>query len=192
MSTGALGLWPACELMIYMMRQLIFVLTAVSPLLALAGQGGGRLSPHETASLDLSNDKITISYGRPYLKGRKVGNEVAPYGQVWRLGADEATKITVTHKTRLGDKLDLEPGSYSLFAVPGADKWTVIVNKVANQWGAFSYKQSEDLGRFDAPVKPASPPVEQFTITLTKQSENAGTLTFSWGDASVTTSVKAM
>jgi Protein of unknown function (DUF2911) len=178
--------------MIYMTRQLIYVLTAVFPLLAVAGQGGNRVSPHETASLDLTNDKITISYGRPYLKGRKVGNEVAPYGQVWRLGADEATKITVTGKTRLGDKLDLDPGSYALFAVPGADKWTIIVNKVADQWGAFSYKQSEDLGRFDVRVKPASSPVEQFTTTLAKQSGDAGTLTFAWGDASVTTSVKSM
>jgi hypothetical protein len=149
------------------------------------------VSPHETVSLDLKGDKITISYGRPYLKGRKVGQEVAPYAQVWRLGADEATKITVSGKTRIGE-LDLAPGSYSLFAIPNADKWTIIVNKVADQWGAFSYKQSDDLGRFDVPVKTASSPAEQFTIALNKESENSGTLTLSWGGVSVSMPVKAL
>jgi hypothetical protein len=147
-------------------------------------------SPHEKVAITLKGDQITISYGRPYLKGRKVGDQVAPYGQVWRLGADEATKITVTAKTKLGE-LDLEPGSYSLFAIPAQDKWTIIVNKTAEQWGAFSYKQSDDLGRFDVPVKAASPPVEQFTITFTKQSDTTATLSLAWGDASVSTTVKA-
>lgn len=157
---------------------------------ALACGQSKRVSPHETASIDLKGDQVTISYGRPYLKGRKVGDQVAPYGQVWRLGADEATKLTLTAKTRIGE-LDLEPGSYSLFAIPGADKWTIIVNKVADQWGAFSYKQSQDLGRFDVPVKAGGSPVEQFTISLTKQSDTSATLTMAWGDASVSTSVKS-
>jgi hypothetical protein len=170
-----------------MNRRVALLLAAVAPLLAAQGN---RVSPHETVSLDLKGDKITISYGRPYLKGRKVGQEVAPYGQVWRLGADEATKITATGKTRIGE-LDIEPGSYSLFAIPNADKWTIIVNKTADQWGAFSYKQSDDMGRFDVPVKHASSPVEQFTITLNKDSETAGTLTLAWGDTSVSTTVKA-
>jgi Protein of unknown function (DUF2911) len=172
---------------IYMNRRVALLLAAAAPLLAAQGN---RASPHENVSLDLKGDKITISYGRPYLKGRKVGQEVAPYGQVWRLGADEATKISVTGKTRIGE-LDVEPGSYSLFAIPNADKWTIIVNKTADQWGAFSYKQSDDMGRFDVPVKRASSPVEQFTITLHKDSDTAGTLTFAWGDASVSTTMKA-
>lgn len=172
-------------------RSALILTTLFTAFAALACGQSKRVSPHETVSIDLKGDQISISYGRPYLKGRKVGDQVAPYGQVWRLGADEATKLTVTAKTRIGE-LDLEPGSYSLFAIPGADKWTIIVNKVAEQWGAFSYKQSEDLGRFDVPVKPASPPVEQFTISLTKQSDSAATLTMAWGDESVSTTVKAM
>jgi len=179
--------------MIYMTRRSALILTAVLPLLACAAQDHSkRASPHETVSVDLKGSNISISYGRPYLKGRKVGDQVAPYGQVWRLGADEATKLTVTGKTRIGDALNLEPGSYALFAIPGADKWTIIVNKVADQWGAFSYKQTDDLGRFDVPVKPASALVEQFTIGLAKQSDNTASLTFAWGEASVSTAVKAL
>lgn len=183
--------------MIYMTRRSALIFSALLPLLACAQAAcaqaqGKRLSPHETVSVELKGDKITITYGRPYLKGRKVGEQVAPYGQVWRLGADEATKLTVAVKTRIGDALDLEPGSYSLFAIPNAGKWTVIVNKVAEQWGAFSYKQSDDLGRFDVPVKPASSPLEQFTISLTKESDTTATLAFAWGDASVSTKVKSI
>jgi hypothetical protein len=181
--------------MMYMTRRSPLILSAILPLLALAqiacAQGrGNRVSPHETVSVDLKSDKVTISYGRPYLKGRKL-DDIEAYGKVWRLGADEATKLTVTTKTRIGDSLDLEPGSYSLFAMAGASKWTIIVNRVADQWGAFSYKQSEDLGRFDAPAKQGSP-VEQFTISLSRQSDSTATLTFAWGDTSVSTTVKAI
>jgi hypothetical protein len=174
-----------------MVRRVAWIFMAVLPLLAWAAQDNSeRASPHASVSVDLKGDKISISYGRPYLKGRKVGDQVAPFGEVWRLGADEATKITVTGKTRIGDSLALGPGSYALFAIPAAGKWTVIVNKVADQWGAFSYKQSDDVGRFDVPVKPPASPVEQFTISLTKQSDTAATLTFAWGNASVTTTIK--
>ena len=98
-----------------MNRRSALILTAVFVSVA-CGQSK-RASPHETVSITLKSDQITISYGRPYLKGRKVGDQVAPYGQVWRLGADEATKLTVTAKTKIGE-LDLEAGSYSLFAIP--------------------------------------------------------------------------
>ena len=167
-------------------------IAALSPLLAYAGGQGkaNRASPHETVSVDVDAKKITISYGRPYLKGREVGNEVAPYGQVWRLGADEATKITIPSPMTLGGSIQLAPGSYSLFAVPQADKWTLIVNKVADQWGAFKYQKSEDVGRVDLPTKLLSTPVEQFTITLDKQSSNTATLTLAWGKTSVSTELR--
>ena len=158
--------------------------------LALAFQGSrNRVSPHETVSIDLDGKKIEISYGRPSLKGRDI-RTLAPYGQVWRLGADEATKLTVSAKATLGGTVSLAPGSYSLFAIPGPAKWTLIVNKTANQWGAFDYEQSADLGRIDLPVKTLSSPVEQFTIKLTKQSERAADLVLSWGKESITTSLK--
>ena len=179
-----------------MTRRTALFLSALAPIArsGLAFQGNAprnRVSPHETVSADVGGDKITISYGRPYLKGRKVGNEVAPYGQVWRLGADEATKITVTRSTTIEGGPVLSPGSYSLFAIPGPDKWTLIVNKVADQWGAFKYDQSQDLGRFDLNVQHPSSPAEQFTITLTTASNNTAKLTLAWGDASVSTTLRA-
>ena len=153
-------------------------------------QEPNRKSPHETTSIDLDGKKISITYGRPSLKGRKMLGEENPYGKVWRLGADEATKITVNSNTVINGALELPPGSYSLFAIPYADHWTMIVNKVADQWGAFKYEQSEDLGRFDLKTKHLDSPVEEFKITLTKEGNNVAQATFAWGDTSVSTTLK--
>ncbi len=148
-----------------------------------------RVSPHETVSVDLGGKTVTITYGRPYLKGRQA-SKVEPYGKVWRLGADEATKITVSAPTKIGASLELAPGSYSLFAITGPEKWTLIVNKVADQWGAFSYQESQDLGRVDLPVSKPPSPVEEFTISLAKQSADTATLSMAWENDSVSTTLK--
>lgn len=113
-----------------------------------------------------------------------------PYGQVWRLGADEATKLTVNSRTMTAGDFVLQPGSYSLFAIPNPDHWTMIVNKVADQWGAFTYDHTQDIGRFDLKVKHLTTPVEEFTITLSKGASSIVLATFAWGDASVTTRFK--
>jgi hypothetical protein len=170
------------------------MLTAIFPLLARAGfaQDQKRASPHETVSLDLNGKKITITYGRPYLKGRHVGEEVAPYGKIWRFGADEATKLTTNTRVKIANTLELAPGSYALFAIPRAGKWTLIVNKVADQWGAFKYDASQDVGRVDLPMKPVSSPVEQFTITLKEESSNTATLTLAWGKESISTTLELL
>ena len=149
-----------------------------------------RKSPHETVSVDLGGQKVEITYGRPYLKGREMAG-LTPDGKVWRLGADEATKITVSAPVTISSGLKLAAGSYSLFAITGPEKWTMIVDKVADQWGAFKYEESQDLGRFDLPVQKPASPVEQFTIALKKQTGDAATITFAWGTQLVSTSIKA-
>jgi len=179
-----------------MTRRSAMMLTAVAPLLARAAQNQEapktRASPHETVSVNLDGKTITITYGRPYLKGRHVGDEVAPYGKVWRLGADEATKITVTAYTLFPNGVEMLPGSYSLFAIPNKDKWTLIVNKVADQWGAFKYDASQDLGRIEIPVRPAMTPVEEFTISLDKVETNLAKLQMVWDTAAISTSLKVL
>lgn len=146
-----------------------------------------RASPHETASVDLNGKQITITYGRPYLKHREFGKTIAPFGQVWRLGADEATKLTVPARTKVQGGPELPAGSYSLWAIPGPDKWTMIINKQADVWGT-NYDQSQDVGRFDLPVhKTAS--VEEFTISFRKKSNNSAEVTFAWGTEMVETTL---
>ena len=121
------------------------------------------------------------------MKGRQLGGDFVPFGSVWRLGADEATKIEVSQPTKFQGGPELKPGSYALFAIPTASKWTMIVDKKADQWGAFSYDQSQDLGRFDVPVERSPSPVEEFTIMLTKQSDRSAKVTFAWGNYLVST-----
>jgi hypothetical protein len=150
----------------------------------------GRISPHETVSLDLNGNSITITYGRPYLKGRELGKDLAPFGSVWRLGADEATKLTVTAPARFEGGPQLAAGSYSLWAITGPSKWTMIVNKKADTWGT-RYDQSQDLARFDLDVQKTPSPVEEFTITLGKVSGDTAKATFAWGNESVSTNLKA-
>ena len=146
-----------------------------------------RISPHETVSADLGGKGISITYGRPSLKGRQFGQEVAPYGQVWRLGADEATKLTVSSPMKVGGGPQLAAGSYSLWAIPGSDKWTLIVNKQADVWGT-RYDEAQDLARFDLPVEKTAP-VEKFTITLQKKSDNSAEVSFAWGPQRVSTTL---
>jgi Protein of unknown function (DUF2911) len=147
-----------------------------------------RVSPHETVSANLNGKELSITYGRPYLKGREFGKDVAPYGQVWRLGADEATKLTVPSSVKVQRGPELPAGSYSLWAIPGKEKWTLIVNKAADVWGT-NYDQSQDFGRFEVPVHKGAP-VEEFTIALKKTSDNSAEIMFAWSTQMVSTTMR--
>ncbi len=172
-------------------RTAILVFSAIPlALCAAAFQQQNRISPHETVSVDLSGKQISISYGRPSLKNREFGKEVAPFGQVWRLGADEATKLTVPAAVKVQGGPQLPAGSYSLWAITGPDKWTMIINRQADVWGT-NYDKSQDLARFDLPVQKTAP-VEEFTITLTKKSDKSAELTFAWGAEKVSTTLTLM
>ena len=144
------------------------------------GKKAGRASPHDKTSVTLGGKEITIEYGRPYLKGRSVGKEVAPFGQVWRTGADEATKLTTPVNLKIGT-LAVPAGSYSLYTLPSAKGWKLIVNKTAEQWGT-EYAQSTDFGRVNMKVAKAAASVEQLTLSFDKASEKKATLKIAWGN----------
>lgn len=167
----------------------VAALTGIFAVLAVAQQK--RVSPHETASTTLNGGKVSITYGRPYMKGRKIIGGLVPMDKVWRTGADEATKLTTDTALTIGD-LRVPPGSYSLFTIPGAAKWTLIVNKTADQWGAFNYDEKADLGRTEMKVTPASAPVEQFTILFVPNGKSAATLEMTWENTQASVPVKAV
>jgi hypothetical protein len=136
---------------------------------------------------------VKITYSSPRRrdpkteKNREIFGKLVPYGQVWRLGANEATELTTTGDLELAGKR-LPAGSYSLYAIPQADKWTLIVNRDLGKWGAYEYKQATDVLRVDVPVKKSADTYEAFTITL---DEKAGTLNFAWENTQVSVPVKA-
>jgi hypothetical protein len=146
-------------------------------------EGGGG-SPHETVEYMVHGAKITIAYGRPFIKNRPI-DAVAPKGQAYRLGADEATVLT-TDKTLMIGGLTLEPGGYSLWAWPDATGWKLIVNKQTGQWGT-DYDAKQDLGRTDLKTATVSSPQQNFTITVEEKPSNNGALNFDWGQTRLTT-----
>ena len=138
-----------------------------------------RISPHESTSGVIAGKKITVEYGRPYKKGRKIFGGLEPFGKVWRTGADEATTLTTEADLMVGG-IHVPAGAYSLFTIPEDGKWTLVLNKTAKQWGAFDYDESQDLGRTAMKVSNLDSPLEQLTITIEPTSGNNGVLKVAW------------
>jgi Protein of unknown function (DUF2911) len=145
------------------------------------GQAG---SPHETVEYTIHGAKITVAYGRPFIKGRAI-DAVAPKGQAYRLGADEATVLTTDKMLMIGS-LMLDPGSYSLWAIPDTKGWQLVVNKQTGQWGT-DYDAKQDLGRTPLKTADVAKPGENFTITVEEKPSNNGVLNFDWGKTRLTT-----
>jgi hypothetical protein len=145
-----------------------------------------RPSPPATATIDLGGKAITIDYSSPRLKGRHVGGEVATFGKVWRLGANEATTFVTTGAVTVGGKA-VPAGSYTMFAIPDKDKWTLIISKKTGEWGTDYPGESNDLARIDLKVSTV-PSVENFTISFEKTGTGAN-LNFDWDTTRATVAI---
>ena len=122
-----------------------------------------RVSPHETITASLAGKQISITYGRPYVEGRKIFGGLVPFDKVWRTGADEATELETEAMLDIRG-LTVPPGRYNLYTIPGEKKFTLIVNKQTGQSG-MDYDQSKDLGRVEMDMI-QTPPIEQFAIAI--------------------------
>ena len=145
------------------------------------GKGG---SPHVRTSWTVDGANISIEYGRPSLKGRSE-SELMPPGREWRTGADEATTL-ITDKPLMIGSLHVPAGTYTLYTVPGATEWQLVVSKKTGQWG-IPYPKGEDLGRTPMTVTKNTKPVEQLTISVADTS-GGGDLVIEWGTTKATTS----
>ena len=136
------------------------------------GQGG---SPHVKVDWMVGDANVSITYGRPYLKGRVVGDTVEPMGdQVWRLGADEATTL-VTDKDLMIRDTHVPAGEYTLWAAHMGDEFHLIVNSQIGQWGT-QYDSSHDVAHVAMDVADLDPPADQLTLSVTDE-----TFKFDWG-----------
>lgn len=126
-----------------------------------------RKSPHDT----VSNNNVTITYGRPYKKDRVIFGGLEQYGKVWRLGADEATTITFKKDVKFADQ-GVKAGTYTMFAIPNEKQWTIILNSKLGEWGAYGYEKNKDkdVVQVTVPVKVLDNTVEQLTISLPTES----------------------
>lgn len=146
-----------------------------------------RPSPMAIAITQQGDTYVKVVYSRPHKRGREIfGSELAPYGKVWRLGANEATEITTTKNIKVGGKT-LKTGTYSLFAIPKKDEWTVIFNSGLGQWGAYDYDESEDVLRLEVPIQKAETTYEPFTIMF---NEEGTELTMVWDQTKVVLPIK--
>lgn len=123
-------------------------------------------------------------YSRPGKSDRVVFGGIVPYGIVWRVGANEAVEFKAFKDLTMGGK-SLEAGTYSLFAIPGEEEWTIIVNSDLDYWGAFKYDESKDVIRFTVPTKSLSEVVESFSIKFEDLGSGNAVMRFGWDQTMV-------
>ena len=166
---------------------LSFVFVWVLSALSFAQQDKSkRASPPDRTTVTTTDGvTIDIHYSKPSLKGRKIGVDIAPFGKVWRTGANEATTFEVDKDVLVQGK-PLAAGKYGLYSIPSEQGTTIIFNKVWDQWGT-KYDETEDALRVVAEGGDTGQSVEQFTI----QADKNGTVTLLWGPYSVPFTVKA-
>jgi Protein of unknown function (DUF2911) len=146
-----------------------------------------RVSPHETVSTVISDNRVTVVYGRPYTKApqtgeaRKIWGGLVPYGKVYRLGADEATLLITEQPIQFGGTT-VPAGAYTLFLWPqenGATK--LIINKQIGQWGE-TYDDKKDLARIDLKKEALTKKADQLTLAIVENPSGGGVLNISWED----------
>ncbi len=167
---------------------LLMILASVTMIAACGQQDKSkRPSPPATATQTLANGTtLTIDYSQPSVKGRTIGKDLEPMpGKVWRTGANEATVFAVSKNVQVEGK-PLASGKYGLFTIMDGDNWTIIFNKTWNQWGAFNYKEADDVLRVSVKGKKAPKFAEKMTFTIAKD----GTVSLLWGDHQVDFHVK--
>ena len=142
---------------------IILFTTCIS--LATIAQGSVK-SPADSTTGRVGEATVKIKYSSPSVNGRKIWGGLEPYDKVWRAGANNATTFTVDKDVQVEGKT-LTAGKYAFFVIPteGAD-WTVIFNKVANQWGAFKYDQTQDALRVSVKPRKAAAPKERLAYSV--------------------------
>lgn len=151
---------------------------ALSAISSAEAQQRPRPSPAASAECKFDDGKsIKVDYSSPRMRGRKIYGELVPFGQVWRTGANEATKFVTTADLTIGGKA-VPAGNYTMYSVPEQGKWTLIINKQTGQWGT-NYAQDQDLLRAEMKVSSLSAPLEEFTISFA-QSGNTCTMNIDW------------
>ncbi|MBS7564004.1 DUF2911 domain-containing protein [Mucilaginibacter sp. Bleaf8] len=144
-----------------------------------------RPSPPDTVRATIKKGiAIEVAYSQPSVKGRTVGTDIAPYGKVWRTGANEVTTIQFDKDVKIDGKA-LAAGKYGLYSIPGESEWVVIFSKGNSGWGT-NYKQEDDALRVTVKTQKAA----SFTEKLTFKIDPAGKVSFAWGDKMAAFTVK--
>jgi len=152
------------------MKKIALTLLLASGLIFSAQQADAQIKLPPASSTqfilqDLGISQVSVVYQRPNMKGRKIFGDLVPYDQIWRTGANNATNITFQSDVKIEGQA-LEAGTYALFTLPGKEEWTIIFNKNAKQWGAYTYDKADDVLRVKVKPRALTNPIETFTIAF--------------------------
>jgi hypothetical protein len=177
------------------MKKLLFVLVLLLPALLQAQSfRKSDKSPLDKAYFpdNFAHDRkdgekaiIRVTYSRPMKKERDVFGGMVEFNEVWRTGANEATEIKFYQDVKMGGK-KIKAGAYSLFSIPGETEWVIIFNSDLDYWGAYSYKEENDVLRFSAKTMESQKVIESFTIQFEEKMDNDGVMYLAWDDTIVT------
>jgi hypothetical protein len=179
------------------MRKLSIALLVVLVITLAAAQKDKSKRPSQpgTAEVTLSGKKIALDYSRPKVadpktgQPRKIFGGLVPYGEVWRTGANEATSLKTDADLDIGGA-KVPAGNYTLYTLPKADGWTLIISKKTGQWGVPYPGEGEDLARVSMKVGRSGKPVDPFTISFDKKSESEAVLHIAWENTDASVPVK--
>jgi hypothetical protein len=170
------------------MKHLLLVLAVLGcTTLAQAQISMPQPSPAAKVSQAVGLMEVTVAYSRPAVKGRKVFGELVPFGALWRTGANAATKVTFTDEVMING-VKVPKGDYSLFSMPGAAEWKVMLNKNVNA-NTNNYKAEEDVVSLTAKPMPLPMNVENFTIGFSNVTSNSASLDIMWEKTAVSFTV---
>jgi hypothetical protein len=139
--------------------------------------------PRDSTEVVVSGKRISVSYGRPAMHGRKIMGDYVPYNRVWRTGAGKATILATEADLELGG-MEIPRGAYSLYTFPTETQWKLIVNKQTGQWGTI-YNSQQDLARVALEKRSLPTPVERFTFALERSGNGSGILKIEWENTSL-------
>jgi hypothetical protein len=166
-----------------MMKKIFNIIITMALSVALQAQTGG-MPPLDKSPMDMSyypvnypvlkiQNKITealaarVIYSRPQKSGRVIFGGLVKKGEVWRMGANEATEIEFYKHIKIGGK-KIRQGRYSLYAIVNESSWTIIINKETETWGSFKYDTKKDVVRVEVPVQKTDTVVEFFSMMFEK------------------------
>ncbi len=141
--------------------------------------------PAKVSATTVFGNTITIDYSQPAIKGRTLGKDLAPYGKVWRTGANEATVFEISKDATINGKYKLAAGKYSLYTIPAEKNWTIIFNKKWDQWGTV-YTEADDALRVPVTAGKSAEFNERMTFKVNKE----GRVTLLWANTAVDFIVK--
>lgn len=139
-----------------------------------------RPSPLDSIEVRLGDAAAKVCYGRPSTRGRTIVGGLEPWGTPWRLGANEPTTIHLPFPAAIGG-VEVEPGAYSLYAIPEPGTWTIVVNANTSRWGIPINPEvrRSDVGSFTVTPDRLSSPVETLTLSF-EGSGTTGTIVYAW------------